>query len=79
LQTVVESGLDYELWPFSTNREPIKVEHGPLGGVRGALVGTSKEREVVISIPSIRRSVAVAIDDTPVVLRGKQQSWINVA
>ena len=62
LQCVVNSGFSYEPWTFVPTGQIVKVESGPLCGVKGFLPGTSDKRRLVISIQLLRSWVAVDID-----------------
>jgi transcription antitermination factor NusG len=62
IQSAVHSGLMIEPYPFIEIGQRVRLECGPLAGLEGVLVGTSKQHRIVVSVTLLRRSVAVAID-----------------
>lgn len=62
LQATVHSGLLTEPWPFLEIGQRVRLDDGPLTGLEGILVGTSKQQRIVVSITLLKRSVAVAIE-----------------
>ena len=62
LQTAVHSGLVAEPWPFLEIGQRVRLNEGPLAGLEGILVGSSKPERLVISVTLLQRSVAVAIE-----------------
>lgn len=62
IQTTVRSGLSTEPWPFLEIGQRVRLDDGPLAGLEGILVGTSKKRLLIVSVTLLRRSVAVAIE-----------------
>ena len=74
IQAAVRSGLLMDPWPFLEVGQRLRLEEGPLAGVEGILVGTSKRQRLVVSVTLLRRSVAVAIERhwaTPLDVRGR--------
>lgn len=62
IQAVVRSGLLTEPWPFLEVGQRVRLEEGPLAGLEGILVGTSKQQRIIVSVTLLKRSVAVTID-----------------
>lgn len=62
IQTAVHSGLLTEPWPFLEMGQRVRLDDGPLAGLEGILVGTSKQQRIVVSVTLLKRSVAVAIE-----------------
>jgi transcription antitermination factor NusG len=62
IQTATRSGLSTEPWPFLEVGQRVRLEDGPLAGMEGILVGTSKPERIVVSVNVLKRSVAVAIE-----------------
>jgi transcription antitermination factor NusG len=62
LQTAVRSGFSTEPWPFLEIGQQVRLDDGPLAGLEGILVGTSKQQRIVVSVTLLKRSVAVAIE-----------------
>ena len=62
LQTAVRSGVLVEPCPFLEIGHRVRLDEGPLAGLEGILVGTSKQERIVVSVTLLKRSVAVAIE-----------------
>jgi transcription antitermination factor NusG len=62
IQTAVGSGVSTEPWPFLDVGHRVRLEDGPLAGLEGILVETSKRQRVVVSVTLLQRSVAVPIE-----------------
>jgi transcription antitermination factor NusG len=62
LQTAARSGLLTEPWPFLEIGQRVRLDEGPLAGLEGILVGTSKPERIVVSVTLLKRSVAVSIE-----------------
>jgi transcription antitermination factor NusG len=62
IQGAVQSGLSAEPWPFLEVGARVRLEHGPLTGLEGILVGADKQQRIVVSVTLLRRSVAVTIE-----------------
>ena len=62
IQAAVQSGLLTEPWPFLEVGQRVRLKEGPLAGLEGILVGTSKQQRIIVSVTLLKRSVAVAID-----------------
>jgi transcription antitermination factor NusG len=63
VRLIEKSGRAARPWPMPQIGEPVCIEHGPLTGVEGVLVGLKKHRRLVVSITLLRRSVAVEIEE----------------
>ena len=83
IQRIAKSSLVVEPWPFLEIGHRVLLEDGPLRGLEGILVGTSKqEQRVIVSVTLLRRSVAVSIDRhwvTPLTLSGPALSSPEIA
>jgi transcription antitermination factor NusG len=66
LQSVVESGLLMQPWPFLKVGQRVVIEDGPLRNVEGILKDVKGSRNLIISITLLQRSVSVCIERTGV-------------
>jgi transcription antitermination factor NusG len=64
LQAAVKSGLPRQPWPFVEIGHRVRVEHGPLRGVEGILLGFRGHHRLVLSVTLLQRSVAVQVDES---------------
>jgi transcription antitermination factor NusG len=64
IQTAVKSGLPRQPWPFLEIGHTVKIEHGPLCGAEGILLGFRGNRRLVLSVTLLQRSVAVQVDES---------------
>ena len=62
IQAAVQSGLSVEPWPYLEIGQRVQLDDGPLAGLEGILVGTSKDHRLVVSVTLLKRSVSVAIE-----------------
>ena len=62
LRQAVGSGRAVEPWSEPGQGQLIRIEHGPLSGLRGVLVRARDDWRVVVSVELLRRSVAVEVD-----------------
>jgi transcription antitermination factor NusG len=62
VRTIVASGLPAQPWLQVQPGLPVRILHGPLAGVEGALVELKKHHQLVVSISLLQRSVAVEIN-----------------
>ena len=62
IQAAVKSGLVTEPWPFLEVGQRVRLEQGPLAGVEGIFVGTSRQDRLVVSVTLLKRSVAVNME-----------------
>ena len=62
IQAANRSGLLTEPWPYLEIGQRVRLDDGPLAGLEGILVGTSKQERIVVSVTLLKRSVAVAIE-----------------
>ena len=63
LQTIVKSGLPRQPWPLLEIGHTVRIEHGPLCGVEGILLGFRGHQRLVLSVTLLQRSVAVQVDE----------------
>ncbi len=62
IQTVVQSGLPTQPWPFLQIGDRARIDYGPLCGLEGILLAFKGQHRIVLSITLLQRSVAVEID-----------------
>jgi transcription antitermination factor NusG len=62
LRGLLHSGLPIEPWAFLRRGDHVVIDHGPLAGVSGILVGVKNRYRLVVSVELIARSIAVEVD-----------------
>ncbi len=62
IQAAVHSGLTTEPWPFLEAGQRVRLQEGPLAGLEGFFVATSKPDRLIVSVTLLKRSVAVTIE-----------------
>jgi transcription antitermination factor NusG len=62
IQAAVQSGLYLEPWDYLEVGQRVLLQEGPLAGMDGIFVGTSRQERIVVSVALLKRSVAVAIE-----------------
>lgn len=62
IRAAAGTGLFMEPWEFLECGQRVRLNDGPLTGMEGFIVGTSKPERVVVSVSLLKRSVAVAIE-----------------
>ena len=62
IRLMVNSGLTVRPWPMPRMGEWVRIEHGPLAGVEGVLIGFKKQTRLVVSVTLMNRSVAAEIE-----------------
>jgi len=62
LRAVVASGLPSRPCPYLVPGEPVRVERGPLIGLRGTVLRNKGVASIVVSIEILQRSVAVEVE-----------------
>ncbi len=63
IQTAVKSGLPRQPCPFLEIGDRVRIEHGPLCGIEGILLGFRGNQRLVLSVTLLQRSVAVQVDE----------------
>jgi transcription antitermination factor NusG len=63
IRTAVKSGLPSQPWPFLQIGHKVRIEHGPLCGIEGILLGFRGHQRLVLSVTLLQRSVAVQVDE----------------
>ena len=63
INAAVKSGLPSQPWPFLQIGQRVRIEHGPLCGVEGILLGFRGHQRLVLSVTLLQRSVAVQVDE----------------
>jgi transcription antitermination factor NusG len=66
IQSVVQSGLLMQPWPFLKIGEQVTIQEGPLRNVQGVLTEIKGRSNLVVSVTLLQRSVAVCIERTAV-------------
>jgi transcription antitermination factor NusG len=64
IQTAVKSGLPRQPCPFLEIGDRVRIEHGPLCGIEGILLGYRGHQRLVLSVTLLQRSVAVQVDES---------------
>ncbi|HEY1206203.1 MAG: UpxY family transcription antiterminator [Bryobacteraceae bacterium] len=62
VQTIVDSGMAAEPWPYLETGAAVRLHHGALAGLEGVFVEAKKHHRLVVSVTLLRRAVAVEID-----------------
>lgn len=62
IQSAAKSGFPTQPCPFLKIGQKVKIEHGPLCGMEGILIGHRGHQRLVLSITLLQRSVAVEIN-----------------
>ena len=63
LRRIVKSGLPLRSWPFTSRGMMVSVKNGRLNGVTGIVKQISGKRLLIFSIPLLRCSVALEVED----------------
>jgi transcription antitermination factor NusG len=76
LQVAQKAKADMQPWPYLRIGQTIRVDAGPLAGVRGILSQVKGQRRLVLSVTLLQRSVLVEIDQDwvtydPIMLRAE--------
>jgi transcription antitermination factor NusG len=66
LRTIVASGLPARPGPYLVPGATVRVESGPLSGIRGMVVRNKGLTSVVVSVEILQRSVVVEVDSDAV-------------
>ncbi len=72
IQAAVKSGLPSQPWPFIQIGQRVRIVHGPLCGLEGALLDHRGRHRLVLSVTLLQRSIAVQVEDawvTPIAQR----------
>lgn len=64
IQTVIESGMQTQPWPFLAVGEQVRIGSGSLQGLTGIVMKMKENHRLVLSVSLLRRSVAVEIDSS---------------
>jgi transcription antitermination factor NusG len=62
IQTMLQSSLPVQPYPFLQTGQKIRIARGPLAGVEGIVVEIKREFRLVASVTLLQRSVSVEID-----------------
>ncbi len=63
IQAAIKSGLPRQPWPFPEIGQRVTIEHGPLCGAEGVMLGSRGHQRLVLSVTLLQRSVAVEVDE----------------
>jgi transcription antitermination factor NusG len=74
IQAAVKSGLPRQPCPFLEIGDRVKIEHGPLCGIEGILLGFRGNQRLVLSVTLLQRSVAVQVEEAWVQLMQQHQA-----
>jgi transcription antitermination factor NusG len=61
IQQVIASKVPLAPWPYLKTGDRVRVEHGPMRGIEGALLRTKDTMRLVISVELLQRSLAVEV------------------
>jgi len=67
IQRMVGSKLPLAPWPYLKAGDRVRVEHGPMRGLEGALLRTKGSLHLVIDVELLQRSIGVQVDREAVV------------
>jgi transcription antitermination factor NusG len=62
IRSIVDSGLSSHPCPFVEVGQMARIEEGPLRGVTGIVVQVKSQQKLIVSVPLLKRSVAVEIN-----------------
>jgi transcription antitermination factor NusG len=62
IQAAVGSGLSTEPWEYLAPDQLVRLEWGPLAGLEGTLLDTSKGCRIIVSVNLLNRSIAIEIE-----------------
>ncbi len=62
VETMIESQMKIEPYPFLCSGVEVFIDRGPLKGLQGILVANKGHARLVVTVPMLQRSVAVEID-----------------
>jgi transcription antitermination factor NusG len=62
LETMLASNLPVSPWPYLKPGDRVRVEHGPLRGLEGALIREKDSFRLVIGIQLLQRSIAAELE-----------------
>ena len=63
IETVLQSGLKAEPWPYLAEGQRVRIEKGSLSGIEGIVVKSKKAAwRMVVSVTLLQRSISVEID-----------------
>jgi transcription antitermination factor NusG len=62
IQSAVQSGLPAEPCTFLEVGQLVRLEDGPLSGLEGLCIEVRKQHRIVVSVPLLKRSIAVEIE-----------------
>ena len=74
IQTAIGSGIHMEPWPYVEIGERVRIKDDVLDGMEGILTSFKGSHRVVISVTLLRRSVALDIDRSRIILVGSPQA-----
>jgi transcription antitermination factor NusG len=79
IQSIVQSGLVAEPWPFLEVGQWVRLEAGPLTRIQGILIGTVTDQRVIVSVSLLKRSVAVSVQHYGVTpLDGSKRELLDI-
>jgi transcription antitermination factor NusG len=70
VQTIVQSKVPVQPWPYLEIGERVRIDDAALSGVEGILISFRGKQRIVVSVSLLRRSVSLEIDRARVVPLG---------
>jgi transcription antitermination factor NusG len=67
LQLLVQSDFLREPWKYLPDGTQVLVETGPLAGAQGVICADGNEKQLIISVTLLQRSVAIQLDESTVI------------
>ena len=62
IKSLLECGLDYDLYPYLEEGKEVIVTSGPMEGVTGKVVKRKGKDRLIVSVDLIKRSVGIELD-----------------
>jgi transcription antitermination factor NusG len=63
VRKIVDSGISVQCGPLVVGANSMVIVHGgPLQGIKGVVVGEHSSQSLIVSVPLLRRSLAVVLD-----------------
>ena len=62
IKTLLESGLDYDLYPYLTEGKEVVVISGPMEGVKGKILKRKGKDRLILTVDLIKRSVGIELE-----------------
>jgi transcription antitermination factor NusG len=79
IQRVVAAKLPLAPWPYLKAGDRVRVEHGPMRGLEGALLRTKDALRLVIGVELLQRSITVEVEREAIVPIGRGKNFVRQA